>query len=145
MPPSAGSDRTIRNCAFRFKFKCPLKWQNLDATEHDAVRHCRACNQHVYLCRTDEETIGHAQAGRCVARELADGREPGELVVGIPSNPVPLTPAQEAARAQWARESGIDRALEDLKYAHRTCPHCHWPMPDWRHSCSVCGTVIGRR
>ena len=57
----------IRNCGIRFTFRCPKKWEHLDITRDPAVRHCSACDQRVYLCRTEEETRLHAKARHCVA------------------------------------------------------------------------------
>lgn len=124
---------------------CPKTWGALAETPDPAVRHCSECQQDVHLCTTDEETIAHARAGHCIAREVPDASELPRLVVGRSSRPIEVTPAEERARAWHGRERGIDILLnERIREATRTCPSCSYPVPDFRKSCYVCGCEIGR-
>ena len=136
--------KTVRNCASEFKFVCPRLWEKLQATDDPSVRFCDGCKKDVHYCHTDEETIRHAQAGHCIARERPDPSEGSHLIVGEPAEPV-VSPANAKEADRWEhRESGIDKSIEDVKYSHRSCPSCGYPAPDWRPKCSVCETHLGR-
>jgi hypothetical protein len=138
------TERTVRNCRDGFAFVCPKRWEGLAPTGDENVRHCPACNEDVFFCRTDEETLRRAKAGQCIAREMPDGSELSPIVLGRPETPLVPTPEQEEAGRAWRRERGIDAALENLKYAHRACPGCGYPMPDWKLRCTVCDRELGR-
>lgn len=137
---------TVRSCpAVRFSYECPKQWSALAETDDPDVRHCSACEEPVYLCRTDEETIARATAGQCVARSEPHPDEfpPVSLVVGrvmVTDRPVEPTAPPEAV--EWrARERAIGRSLESEKLADdRRCPSCAFPIPDWRSRCFVCST-----
>jgi hypothetical protein len=134
---------TIRNCPPEFRFVCPKNWDNLALTDIDDVRHCDQCSRNVYFCVSDEETIAHAKAGRCIAREIPDSTELPAVYVGMPENVPKRTPKQDQA-AEW---SGRERAIDDsIKNADsiRSCPQCNFPAPPWRVSCRVCGFEMGR-
>jgi hypothetical protein len=142
-PPPKLLDTTVRNCPLPFRVKCSLQWEGLQATDDPAVRHCEQCRRDVFFCRTDEETLAHARAGHCIARE-----EPGELalprmVLGEPEEPIVVTAEQESAREWLARERGITDAIKNID-AIRNCPECGYPVPHWRTDCRVCGFAIGR-
>ena len=100
--------RTIRNCRPVIAEPCPRKWEALTDTADPAVRHCESCGKSVFFCATDEETIAHARAGECVAREEPEPGDLGRMVLGRPSVPVVVTPEQMANRARLARERGIN-------------------------------------
>src|SRR5262245_14892750 len=121
------TEKAVRNCTDPFKFVCPKRWEDLQATGQEGVRHCVACQQSVFYCRTDEETIRHANAGHCIARETPES--PTSLTVGQPKPPLP----EEEARCR--REAGIDLALRHVRDAHRECRQCGFPVPDWADSC----------
>ena len=54
--------------ACTFAFQCPLKWESLQPIEGETtVRHCSACNEHVFYCGTMDDTRLHTLAGHCVA------------------------------------------------------------------------------
>ena len=76
---------TIRNCAASFRFQCPKLWEKLSPTESPTVRHCSCCDRDVHYCTTDEQTIEHAKAGHCIAREIPElavnGPAEGDLLV----------------------------------------------------------------
>ena len=111
-------------------------------TGDTSVRHRRHCNQHVYLCSTDEETLRHARAGHCIARVIPDESELPVTYLGQPKYVPPTTLEQEEARRLTHRERSIDDALKNLN-APRSCPRCHYPSPSWRSSCRVCGFGLG--
>lgn len=135
-PPTRKSLLTVRGC--------PQEWERLDPTADEQVRHCRACNEDVHFCSTDEATLTHALAGHCVARDEPDGSELPHLVVGRALLPEP-TAQQKEARRNWKRERGIEQALSnDLDSIDRRCPECGYPVPEWRKTCYVCQHPLGR-
>jgi hypothetical protein len=136
--------QTIRNCPLPvFRQQCPRQWEELTPTDDTSVRHCGQCNQHVYLCSTDEETLSHARAAHCIARVIPDESELPPMYLGQPKYVPPTTPEQEEALRLTHRERGIDDALKNLS-APRSCPRCRYPAPSWRTSCRVCGFPLGR-
>ncbi len=134
---------TVRNCPPPFRFKCPKTWDELASTEDPNVRHCDQCQQLVHLCPSDAETIAHAKAGHCIAREIPDNSELPRLVVGQPSEPIECTEQQLSAMRWRSREDGVDDSLRNLD-AIRSCPKCGYPAPHWRIQCRVCGFAFGR-
>ena len=134
--------RTIRNCLPQFRFTCPKRWDELTPTGDAAIRHCDQCDRAVYFCTTDEETIAHARAGDCIAREMPV--DVGRVVIGRPAEVQPPTPEQLEARRVKIRERGVDDAIHNAATATRSCPRCQYPAPDWRLSCRVCGFEFGR-
>jgi hypothetical protein len=134
---------TVRNCPTRFRFECPRTWDSLSATADSAIRYCDQCRERVYLCVTDLETIEHAKAGHCIARECPHETELPAMVIGRPDVPTEFTKAQEAALERLHRESGIDDSIRNID-APRCCPKCQFPAPPWRVSCRVCGFEMGR-
>jgi hypothetical protein len=98
----------------------------------------------VYLCSSDEETVGHAQAGHCIAREMPDSSELPHVYVGQPVGLPPATPQQEEANRLMLRERGVDDAIKNARSSTRSCPRCQYPAPDWRATCRVCGFEMGR-
>src|SRR5689334_18604743 len=137
--------RTIRNCRPAIPVPCPKQWDALAVTAADHVRHCDTCSNLVYFCATDEQTLEHARAGHCIARALPDQSELGRIVVGRPAQPVAETPTQSQARTLRARERAIDDLLAwDLASYDRCCGRCGYPVPNFRKTCRVCGTIVGR-
>src|SRR6187431_704151 len=127
------TERTIRKCPIRMKFVCPRTWQDLRPTASADVRHCAHCQQDVYYCRTDEETLRHARAGHCIAREEPHPGELPRLVIGTPDESSVPTPEQEQARAWSRREDGIADALNNGPVeGDRDCPQCGYPVPGYR-------------
>ena len=136
--------RTIRNCPLPiFRRVCPQQWEALTPTDQPSVRHCGQCNENVYLCSTDDETLSHARAGHCVARLIPDDSELPVVYLGMPTHVPPTTAEQEEATRLADRERWIDYALKNLS-ATRSCPRCHYPVQSWRTSCRVCGLALGR-
>lgn len=134
---------TIRNCPPQFQFVCPKTWDILAMTDVDDVRHCNDCSRDVYFCVTDEETIVHAKAGHCIAREVPDSSELPAIYVGMPKNVPVRTPEQEQAANWFARERAIDDSIKNSDSV-RSCPRCKFPSPPWRVSCRVCGFAMSR-
>ena len=131
--------RTIRNCSLPvFRRVCLQQWEALTVTDQTTVRYCGQCNQNVYLCSTDDETLAHAKAGHCIAREIPDASELPSVYVGQPKDVPSVTAMQEDALRLTQRERGVDDALKNLN-STRSCPRCHYPTPSWRATCRVCG------
>src|SRR5262245_33019739 len=63
----------------RFKTVCDRRWDELTATDDDAVRFCEGCQKHVYYCDTIRDARSHAFAGHCVAVNLGVIRREGDL------------------------------------------------------------------
>ena len=141
------TQKTIRNCLPVFRFECPKQWEALTPTDSAGIRNCDHCKQDVYLCMTDEETIDHAKAGHCIAREApADDSEFRRVYVGKPVTiaPIERTKEQEHALRSKLREHGIDDSIKNAPISSRRCPQCRYPAPNWRTTCRVCGFEMGR-
>lgn len=134
----------IRNCLPVFRLVCPQRWEALAPTEEPGVRHCDRCDQRVYLCSSDEETIAHARAGHCIAREMPNASELPRVYVGRPVSVAPVTPEQAEALRVMRRERGVDDAIRNARRSSRCCPRCQYPAPAWRVECRVCGFEMGR-
>lgn len=135
---------TIRNCPPEFLFVCSRRWEELAPTGDERVRHCGHCDQDVYFCESDQETIAHARAGPCIARERPDGSELPQLILGRATPTQATTPGQAAAEALQDRESGIDDAIHSAPSSTRHCPKFLYPAPNWRVACRVSGFEFGR-
>ncbi len=138
------TQRTIRNCLAIFRVVCPQQWEALTPTDVSGVRYCSQCEQRVFFCESDEETIAHAHAGHCVARELPDASELPRAYLGQPAVRPPATPEQTRAGLWNVRERAVNDAIKNARRSTRHCPQCHYPTPDWRLSCRVCGFEFGR-
>jgi hypothetical protein len=138
------TELTIRNCSTVFRLQCPRLWNELTETAVAEIRHCEVCQQDVYFCFTDSETIEHAKAGHCIAREMPDRTELPRVFVGRPKYPIETTPSQQAASETAQRERGIDDAIRNARDANRCCSECGYPAPDWRVKCRICGFEFGR-
>jgi len=137
--------RTIRNCRPSIPVPCPKRWDALTETTSLAIRHCETCKSDVHFCATDEETLVHARAGHCVAREVPDPSELPNVILGRPAVPAVMSADQVEARSRNARERAIDDILNwDMAAYDRSCPTCSYPVPNFRSACRVCGTVVGR-
>lgn len=103
--------KTVRNCDRQFKFVCPQLWSDLKETDERDRRFCDKCEQVVYLCVSDDETLEHARAGHCVAREIPDESELPWMVLGKPEEPVEHIESQLKALEWERREDGINDSL----------------------------------
>jgi uncharacterized protein (TIGR02996 family) len=86
----------------RFDYLCDRRWEDLQATENQAVRFCDGCQQNVHYCDMIMEARDHAQHGRCIAVDLGVIRREGDLtprcaLMGLPS---PQMLRQEEERAK---------------------------------------------
>ncbi|MGL6095623.1 MAG: hypothetical protein ACRC7O_07495 [Fimbriiglobus sp.] len=136
--------RTVRNCLPVIRFVCPKTWESMSSTDDPHVRHCQRCDRAVHYCADDESTIAHARLGHCIAREMHEVKSLRRVFIGLASEVEPETPEQTVARQLLLREQGIDDAIRNTGMATRTCPQCHYPAPDWRVACRVCGFAFGR-
>jgi len=140
----------IRNCRVKFRKVCPQRWEQLVPTAAERVRFCDTCSQEVFLCETDEDALGHARAGHCIAKPISDlsGLPAITMVLGMPRKPqVPTrkpTREERLLREEAGREGAKTKALRDIEYASRTCPRCGYPCADWLKACGVCGRRIAR-
>lgn len=128
--------KTIRNCAVKFRFRCPKTWDELQTTEDEGRRFCGECERSVFLCNTDAETILHARAGHCVARRVPDEL----MMIGEPES----DESEARILRMIEREEDIDRALRAASWSTRECPMCHWPLRDDRSTCLVCRADVAR-
>ena len=123
----------------------PERWEKLQATDSAGVRHCSVCDHEVYFCASAEETIAHARAGHCIAREEPHPSELPRIRMGRTTAIPTFTSEQERAQELASREHGINTLLKGrLGAASRPCPECGYPVPNLRKSCQVCGLEIGR-
>jgi hypothetical protein len=137
--------RTIRNCQSTTRAECPRLWDHLVPDESPTVRRCDRCAHLVYLCDTDPETVAHAKAGHCIAREEPKHSELGTVFHGLDALAWgPPTRGQAEARRRRGQEQAINHAIKAVRWSSRDCPGCHYPVPDYRVSCYVCGLEIGR-
>ena len=138
--------RTVRSCPNEFatRRRCDKSWESLAATEDDDVRHCGVCAKDVHFCRTDEETIRHALARHCIAREVPDGSEQPPVIMGRSSTR--WTPRQERVLALTMRENAIAWAIGDgVDDDAKQCLSCGFPLPSWAKRCRVCGGEVGAK
>ena len=136
--------KTIRTCTVHVETPCPKRWDALEPTHEDGVRHCSACQSLVYFCTSDEDTLAHARQKHCIAREEPDPSELPRMVVGKPSL-VEVEPERELARELSRRERGIDRVLRaGVDESTRQCSACSYPVPASRVHCYVCKHPVGR-
>ncbi|HVL11543.1 MAG TPA: TIGR02996 domain-containing protein [Gemmata sp.] len=63
----------------RFNVVCDRRWEDLAATDDNAVRFCDDCKQHVHYCDTIEAARRHAWKGECVAVNLGVIRQERDL------------------------------------------------------------------
>ena len=138
-------DRIVRLCGLKFKRQCSLDWDRLELTEDDQARHCTTCNREVYLCKSDEETMHHAELGHCIARATPSSSELPSMVLGEPDGDWLVanrpTEAEKKALQIKQREGNIARSLADLQFSARRCGGCGYPVADWLRSCGVCGST----
>lgn len=68
---------TLRNCTFAFK--CDKKWAQLAKTGNADVRFCDQCQREVFHCHDDEELVQSIALNRCVAIDLKNHLQGGEV------------------------------------------------------------------
>jgi len=77
-------DLVIRNC--KFIYECPLKWDALDMTGKDNIRHCHVCDKDVLLCEDGQALLDALCFDRCIAVKGKIPDQPQEMLVGIPDS-----------------------------------------------------------
>jgi hypothetical protein len=112
------TDRTIRNCTVRIDTPCPQRWDELQVTDSPNVRHCHVCARDVFFCSSAEETLEHARAGHCIAREEPHASELPRMVLGRPTVVPVVTNEQERARAVGASRA---RNQHPASWTARSC------------------------
>jgi uncharacterized protein (TIGR02996 family) len=80
-------DRAPLEGCFRFRLKCPQRWEGLKPTEEPSVRFCEACRSKVFHCTTLEHAQRHATRGHCVAVDSRLLRKKGDLRTSSSCNP----------------------------------------------------------
>jgi hypothetical protein len=141
------SVRTVRKCgiAVERRQECPRTWAEMAATSDPDVRRCAQCDDFVYFCRSDAETLEHAFAGHCIAREEPSEAELPDLVIGRPRSFGP-TPREERALALWSREHAIAAAIgSEQRSVGARCPECTFPISSGQKRCGVCGVELAPR
>ena len=68
-PVKAISNEVIRNC--KFKYSCPMKWNDLEQTSDTDVRYCPTCKKTVHHCHTDEQLRIAILQDHCVAIKVS--------------------------------------------------------------------------
>jgi len=117
----------IRNCKAEFRYVCPMDWDDLEPTSEPIARFCQECQQPVFFCATDVESLNHARQGHCIAMPGEDGSGRWLIKVGMPE---PLTTEQKAILAAYLLDTAKTEALRDLKDSSRFCPGCGYPWPN---------------
>ena len=126
--------KTIRNCNVSFEFVCPLTWDKLNATEDNNIRFCGECQRQVFFCSMDEETITHARAGDCIAREMPEDNSRNMIIIGRPSIE---EIREDILREHYTRkEKAVDEAI-NLNSIF-SCSKCGYPKKDELSACEVC-------
>jgi uncharacterized protein (TIGR02996 family) len=64
----------VESCGVEFRFRCPMQWSMLQATERDGVRHCTGCKRDVYYALNVGEARTYAKDGHCVALDVTSTR-----------------------------------------------------------------------
>jgi hypothetical protein len=105
--PQSGSTSTstpdpsfhVWDCERMFERECPMRWEKLDPSPNDDVRHCQACDQDVYRCRTPADFVTHGELGHCVA--ILDGLSTS------PSLRLGRTSPEEVLREKELADQGV--------------------------------------
>jgi uncharacterized protein (TIGR02996 family) len=63
----------------QFDFVCDQEWDEMTATDDEAVRHCERCKENVHYCDTITAAREHARQGHCVAIDLGIIRRDNDL------------------------------------------------------------------
>ena len=109
------------------------KWESLQRTDQENVRHCSKCSEDVYFCESDEDSVSHAVNGDCIARfEPSDPSE--SITIGRPSIEKMKDDILNAHKVR--RERAIDAALSLEK--HEICEKCGYPKPLGLLGCEIC-------
>lgn len=61
---------SVKCRSFEWKYKCPLKWDELEKTESDDIKNCRQCGSKVYYVTDKILLKKYAYEGRCTASPI---------------------------------------------------------------------------
>ena len=86
----------VWNCPDPVEFRCPRRWEELDRTPDDGVRHCPACQENVHWSPTPAEFVRNGTLGRCVA--VPAGVTLGKMGLSFRGRPSPAAVRELAAR-----------------------------------------------
>jgi hypothetical protein len=110
----AGRD-DARRARFRFKFQCPLRYEDLAPSEHPLVRSCERCHRQVRFVANADELAEQVAQGHCVAfeRRALDG-----VIALVANDPrqhsaiAPGTPCLVPTDLEFVRLDAITPPLE---------------------------------
>jgi uncharacterized protein (TIGR02996 family) len=119
----------LEACRLSFRFECPKQWEKLAPTSAPKVRHCESCQQHVHFCDSLQEARHHAARGHCVALTLALVRQPNDLNLPAPGQPMRLAPdmIERLGRVGRPRTSQPLEVVNEPEYVLPPSP----PTPQW--------------
>ena len=86
----------VWNCPDPVEFRCPRRWEDLEATPDGGVRHCPTCREDVYWSPTPADFVRNGAQGRCVA--VPAGVTLGRMGRGFRGRPTPKAVRELAAR-----------------------------------------------
>ncbi len=67
----ANRTAVVENCEELFRFRCPKLWEQLAATNDEAIRYCSVCEKNVFYCDSLVEAERLASQGRCIALQTS--------------------------------------------------------------------------
>ncbi len=113
----AKSKFLVWDCEPRFRLKCSVLWESLEATANGDVRHCRMCDKDVHLCRTPDDFVAHGEQGHCVA--VPSNLGPGHML-GEPTNERVLKDKEDYDRgmAWWNAVARRGTSLDNERMEH---------------------------
>jgi uncharacterized protein (TIGR02996 family) len=131
----------LANCAGgRWRFVCPLTWDQLAPTDVPDIRICHDCKSPVFFCHTVEEARQFASCGQCVAlsTRVPDEENPflerEQFVTGmLDSDEYPIPPPDDPL-SEVSAEAGTDLGeLPDLSGVSQPQePPQRQPRPWWK-------------
>jgi uncharacterized protein (TIGR02996 family) len=123
-------DRAPIEGCFRFRLKCPQRWEGLKRTADASVRFCEACRKKVFHCATVEHAQRHALRGHCVAIDSQVLRTPHDLlidptrdpqgqmmVLGMPAPPLPRYRPGQRVKVRNGPHTGLKGEVREVHLA----------------------------
>jgi uncharacterized protein (TIGR02996 family) len=77
--------RTRVAYCFRFRFRCPQRWQQLTPLKEPGTRFCGSCKKTVYYCPDHASAYEHARQGHCVALDATVSKSAVRLPPQLPA------------------------------------------------------------
>jgi hypothetical protein len=74
--------KLIRNCTL--SYRCPMRWDDLLATDNPKVRQCDECDRNVHLVESQAEFDDQISKGHCIAAFV---EEAGDAVNYVGTGP----------------------------------------------------------